>query len=93
MDKKNFKVYVIGYKNPKNKNTDYIKTILKAHNFDLCEHVEISDFILDTGEFSNEEENRKVLAYAEMDYIEVARNLHDLLKLREQAKLYEYQEV
>ena len=86
-----FEIYVIGHSDMDYINKNYIKNILNAHNFNLCEYIVDADFILDTKEFSDTHDSIFSLEYAERDCIEVAETLYDLLRLRDEAEFRESQ--
>jgi hypothetical protein len=84
-----FEVYYIGLEE-NYINTNYIKDILEKNNFNMCKNIENADFILDTEEFLNSADWIKAMDYAKIDYIDVAKNLDDLLRLRDE---YQFREI
>lgn len=82
-----FEVYVCGYNRDADFiNKKYIEATLEMHSFNLCESIEIADFILNLNEFSNTNDAIFSIDYAKVNCIEVAENLYDLLRLRDEAE-------
>lgn len=80
-----FEVYVVGYSKDMNYiNKKYINDILEKRNFNLCERIEVSDFILLLNEYSHTDDALFSEDYATVDYIDIAENLEDLLRLRDE---------
>ena len=61
----------------------YIKDILEKNNFNLCESIEIADFILSLKEWNNTNDFMLSKDYAIVNYIDIAKSLDDLLSLRD----------
>lgn len=85
-----FEIYCIGHSDMDYINKNYVKNILSGNNFNLCESIEQADFILNTGEFLDTYDYIFSLEYADRDCIEIAENLEDLLKLRDE---YEFRGI
>lgn len=84
-----YEVYVIGYNTSDYINKNYIEEILSENNFNLCKNIEYADFILDTKDFLNTPDSAFALEYAEINYVEVAETIYDLLRFRENSEFSE----
>ena len=84
-----FEVYVVGYDESDFVSKNYISKILLENNFNLTNMIENADFILLLEEYRNTLEAGIALQYSEMDKIEIAESLEDLLRYRDEAQFRE----
>ena len=79
-----FEVYVVGYSKMDIVNSNYTEAIVQGNDFNICESIEIADFIYIPNEYSETLDAKFSKDYAKTDCIEVAESLDDLLKYRDE---------
>lgn len=82
-----YEVYVSEYSNMDIMNKKYIEVLLEQSNFNLCESIYNVDFILILDEYKDKDDAVFSQEYAEMNYIEIAKSLYDLCRLRDDYEL------
>lgn len=78
-----YEVYVVGYSEMDIVNKHYTEAILEHSDFNICESIEIADFIFMPNEYSDTNDAKFSRDYSETDCIEIAESLNELCMLRD----------
>lgn len=79
-----YEVYVVGCDSTDFINKNHIYNTLSENNFNMTTIISDADFILLLPEYKNTLDSVIVMQYSDMEAIEVAESLEDLLRFRDE---------